>query len=63
LEICCTLEKGTLPTPETLSVRPVDVFDVDDEPEPDDEFDDEPDVEELVEPEPPMLTLSTVPVT
>jgi hypothetical protein len=52
LEICCTLEKGTLPTPEILSVRPVDVL--------------EPDVEDpdpVVEPVPPMLTLSTVPLT
>jgi hypothetical protein len=32
-----------------LSVRPVDVLD--------------PDVDELVEPDPPMLTLSTVPFT
>jgi hypothetical protein len=59
LEICCTLEKGTLPTPEMLSVRPVDVLEDEDEPEPDVD----PDVDEPVEPEPPMLTLSTVPFT
>jgi hypothetical protein len=53
LEICCTLLKGTLPTPEILSVRPVDVL----------EPDVEPDVDELVDPDPPMLTLSTVPFT
>ena len=62
MEICCTLEKGTLPTPEILSVKPLVPLELefDDELE----FDpDEPEVDEPVEPEPPMLTLSTVPLT
>jgi hypothetical protein len=58
LEICCTLEKGTLPTPEILSVNPLVEL------EPDEALEDV-EVDEPVEPEldPPMLTLSTVPVT
>ena len=58
MEIVCTLEKGTLPTPETLTVKPVVVLELEL-----DEFEFDPEVEEPVEPEPPMLTLSTVPLT
>jgi hypothetical protein len=62
LEICCTLLNGTLPTPEMLSVRPVVELGLEPEDELDDELDDD-EVDEPVEPEPPMLTLSTVPFT
>jgi hypothetical protein len=58
LEIVCTLLKGTLPTPEMFSVKPVEVLD----PDPVD-ADDEVEVDEPVEPLPPMLTLCTVPFT
>ncbi len=60
MEICCTLLNGTLPTPETLSVRPVVELELVAEEEV--ELD-EVDVDDPVEPEPPMLTLSTVPLT
>ncbi len=59
MEICCTLEKGTLPTPDTLRVKPDDVLELEEEDDP--ELD--PDVDEPVDPDPPMLTLSTVPFT